>query len=145
VALRAMKAALRPGGRVAIATWTAIDSNPFGAVRDALRAQVGSEAGQMMNSPFHLALAQLEEQVVGVGFQHVDVHEETQECTWDATPAEFARRTIAAGPIAPMFDALPERVQQAVADHTAARLRDHVDANGRVQMPMTSCVALARA
>jgi ubiquinone/menaquinone biosynthesis C-methylase UbiE len=144
-ALSAMRAALVPGGRVAIATWTAIESNPMGAVAAALAAHVGAEAEQMMRSPFRLTRDELARAVEEAGFSDLEVREETQECTWAATPAEFGPRTIASGPIAPQFAALPAATQQAVADAVAERLAPNATADGRVRMPMTSYVALAQA
>lgn len=146
VALAAMRTALKPGGSLAVATWTGVDSNPFGAVADALESHASGEAAQMLRSPFRLTKQELAEAVVGAGFSEVDVHEETMECTWAAPPADFARRTIAAGPVAGAFNALPDDVQQAVADAAAERLVANATPDGDgLRMPMTSFVALARA
>jgi ubiquinone/menaquinone biosynthesis C-methylase UbiE len=146
MALAAMRTALKPGGHLAIATWTGVESNPFGVVADALETHASPEAAQMLRSPFRLEKQELAELVVGAGFSEVDVHEETMECTWAAPPSDFARRTIAAGPVAPAFTALPDDVQQAVADAAAERLAPHATSDGSgLQMPMTSFVALARA
>jgi ubiquinone/menaquinone biosynthesis C-methylase UbiE len=145
-ALAAMRAALEPGGRLAIATWTAIESNPFGVVAEALERQASAEVAQMLRSPFRLQKPELAMAVVEAGFTEVDVHEEEMECTWAAPPSDFAARTIAAGPVASAFAALPEDVRQAVADDAAERLAPHTTADGAgVRMPMTSFVALARA
>jgi SAM-dependent methyltransferase len=141
----AMRAALKPGGRVAVATWTAIESNPFGAVAAALAQHAGDEAGQMMRSPFRLTGEELAGALSDGGFSDVAVEEETQSCTWAATPADFAVRTIAAGPVASHFAALPEETKQAVAASAGERLAANVDGDGNVTMPMTSFVALARA
>jgi hypothetical protein len=72
------------------------------------------------------------------------VSEETIECTW-ASHREFARRVIAAGPIAPIFAAAPADVQNSVVEDVAARLAPHATDNGCVRMAMTSNVAMARA
>jgi ubiquinone/menaquinone biosynthesis C-methylase UbiE len=146
LALAAMRSALKPGGRLAVATWTGVDANPFGAVADALEEHAGAEAAQMLRSPFRLTKQELAEAVVGAGFNEVDVHEETMECTWAAPPAEFAVRTIAAGPVAGAFGALPEAVRQAVADDAGERLAPHATPDGTgLRMPMTTFVALGRA
>jgi ubiquinone/menaquinone biosynthesis C-methylase UbiE len=144
-ALTAMRTALKPGGRVAIATWTAIESNPFGAIADALGRHVGEEASQMMHSPFALSRGELAEAVEAAGFSDVRVQEQTMECTWAAPPSEFARRAIAAGPIAPMFGAASAEAQQAVADDVGERLAPNATEDGSsLRMPMTTHVALAR-
>jgi ubiquinone/menaquinone biosynthesis C-methylase UbiE len=144
-AASAMRSALKPGGRVAVATWTGIESNPFGAIAAALGEHAGEEAGQLMHSPFRLTRDELSSALEAGGFSDVEVAEETQECTWASPPADFAFRTIAAGPVAPQFDALPEDTRKAVAETVAERLASNVDADGNVRMPMTSYVALARA
>src|SRR4051812_11083329 len=95
-ALAEMRRALRSGGRLAIATWTDVERNPFWAVIQALEKHVGAEAGAVLNSPFALPAAELERLVSEAGFEDVDMRVEEQECTWDATPEEFAPRTIAA-------------------------------------------------
>lgn len=143
-AAAAMRAALGPEGRVAVATWTAIESNPFGAVAAALREHAGDEAGQMMHSPFKLTRDELESALEVGGFSDIEVSEETQECTWASTPEHFAVRTIAAGPVAAYFDALPEETRRAVAESAARRLASNTGADGNVRMPLTSYVALAR-
>jgi hypothetical protein len=138
-----MHRALKPGGRIAIATWTAVEQSPFHAVIRALERHLGQEAGQVLNSPFTLEAAELGRVMEAAGFSDVQVLDETQECTWAATPEEFARRTIASGPLAPAFAAAPEDAQVAVAADAAEELRPHaVDAG--IRMPMTSNVALAR-
>ena len=142
-ALTEMHRALKPGGRLAIATWTAVEQSPFHAVIRALEHDLGPEAGQVLNSPFTLEAAELGRVIEAAGFSDVQVLDETQECTWAATPEEFARRTIASGPLAPAFAAAPEDAQVAVAADAAEELRAHaVDAG--IRMPMTSNVALAR-
>jgi ubiquinone/menaquinone biosynthesis C-methylase UbiE len=143
-ALAEMRRALKPGGRLAVATWTAIETCPMGAVADALARHVGAEAAQMQRSPFALSAAELEEAVEGAGFADVDVRTETIECTWE-THADFARRNIASGPIALLFDAAPDAAQRAVAEEVAERLAPNATPDGRLTMPMTSFVALAQA
>jgi hypothetical protein len=47
--------------------------------------------------------------------------------------------------VAPLFAAAPDAAQQAVADEVADRLAPHATPDGRLTMPMTTFVALARA
>jgi ubiquinone/menaquinone biosynthesis C-methylase UbiE len=144
-ALSEMRRALESGGQVAIATWKNIEQSPFIAIADALGRHIGAEVEQMMHSPFALGDgAELTSLIAGVGFQDVGLLEETIECTW-ASHADFARRTIAAGPIAPAFDSAPAEVQRAVVDDVTERLAKHATADGRLRMLMTSNFALARA
>jgi ubiquinone/menaquinone biosynthesis C-methylase UbiE len=140
-----MRRALKPGGRLAIATWTGVESNPFGPVVEALAHHVSDDAAAMLRSPFVLTAEELESVIVAAGFSDVEVLREEQQCTWDARPDEFALRTIASGPLAQTFAQAPGETQRAVAEESGARLASHVTADGRVTMPMVSNVALARA
>jgi ubiquinone/menaquinone biosynthesis C-methylase UbiE len=144
-ALAEMRRSLKPGGRLAIATWTGVENNPFGPVVEALGHHVSDDAASMLRSPFVLTAEELESLIAGAGFSDVEVRQEEQGCTWDARPEEFAARTIAAGPLAQMFAQAPEETQRAVAKEAGNRLAQHVDTEGRVRMPMVSNVALARA
>ncbi len=141
-ALAEMRRVLKPGGRVAVATWKDIEP-PFSAIADALGRYVSTEAAQMMHSPFTLGdgatLAQL---MFDAGFREIAVIDETIECTWASHP-EFARLYIAASPIASVFAAASAHSQQAVSEEVAERLAPHATAGGSLRMPMTSNVAVA--
>ncbi len=143
-ALAEMRRVLKPGGHVAIATWKDIEP-PFSAIADALAQHINTEAAQMMYSPFTLGdgatLAQL---MSDAGFREVTVNDETIQCTWASHP-EFARRYIAASPIASVFTAASADSQQAVCDEVTERLAPHATADGSLRMPMTTNIAVATA
>src|SRR4051812_6297216 len=71
-ALAEMHRALQPGGRLAIATWTDVESNPFFAVIEALERHLGEEASQVLNSPFRVGAAELGRVVEEAGFGDVE-------------------------------------------------------------------------
>src|SRR3954462_11332708 len=75
-ALAEMRRALRPGGRLGIATWTDVERNPFWAGIPALEAHLGAGAGAVLNSPFTLEAAELERLVTGAGFEDVEMRVE---------------------------------------------------------------------
>jgi ubiquinone/menaquinone biosynthesis C-methylase UbiE len=142
--LSEMRRALVPGGRLAAATWTKLESNPWGPVSEAFGRHIGEEAAQLMRSPHILPAEELRMAAERAGFTDIDLREETIECTW-ASHRDFARRTIASSPTAQMFAAAPEAAQRAVADEVAEKLAPHATPDGRLTMPMTSFVLLARA
>jgi ubiquinone/menaquinone biosynthesis C-methylase UbiE len=144
-ALAEMHRVLKLGAHVAVATWKDIEHSPFVVVAEALAAHLGQQAGEMMRSPFALSDPdELGRLVSTAGFSDVSVTEETIECTW-SSHANFARLAIAAGPIAALFSSAPEDAQRAVAEEVAGRLAPHATADGRLRMPMTTNVAVARA
>jgi ubiquinone/menaquinone biosynthesis C-methylase UbiE len=144
-ALTEMHRVLRPDAPIAVATWTDIEHSPFFVVANALAAHLGAEAGEMMRSPFGLSDPdELSRLVIAAGFADVSVTEETIECTW-ATHANFARQAIAAGPIAQRFSDAPDEAQRLVAEEVAERLQPYATSDGRLRMPMTTNVAVARA
>jgi ubiquinone/menaquinone biosynthesis C-methylase UbiE len=144
-ALAEIRRVLKPGGRVAVATWTDIAGSPFAVVADALGRHIGTAAEEMIRSPFGLSDGQeLGRLLSEAGFDQVAVSVETIECTF-ASCRDFARRAIAAGPIAPVFAAADAAAQQAVADEVAERLRVHATGDDLLPMPMRSNVALASA
>ena len=142
-AVAEMHRALKADGRLGIATWTDVEHNPFNAVIGALERHVGAEAAQVLKSPFTLEAQELERVVTDAGFDDVRVFQESQDCTWAASPEEFAARTIASGPLAQAFAAAPEATRAAVAADTAETLGPHA-VEGGIRMPMTSNLALAR-
>jgi ubiquinone/menaquinone biosynthesis C-methylase UbiE len=144
-ALAEMRRVLKPRARVAVATWKDIEHSPFAVVADSLASHVDRNAGEMLRSPFALSDAdELRGLILTAGFSDVHLTEETIECTW-ASHADFARRLIAAGPVAQRFASASEDAQRAVAEDVAARLASHATSDGRLRMPMTTNVATARA
>ena len=54
-AVREMKRVLKPGGKLAVAVWNAIEHNPaHGAMRDLLNTEVSTAAGDAIQSPYSL-------------------------------------------------------------------------------------------
>jgi ubiquinone/menaquinone biosynthesis C-methylase UbiE len=142
--LSEMRRALVPGGRLGAATWTKLESNPWGPISEAFGRHIGEEAAQLMRSPHILPGEELRMAAERAGFTGIDLREETIECTW-ASHRDFARRTIASGPTAQIFAAAPETAQQAVVDEVTEKLAPYATPDGRLTMPMTSFVLLARA
>ncbi|EHN12376.1 Methyltransferase type 11 [Patulibacter medicamentivorans] len=141
-ALRELRRALAPGGRVAIACWGPIDGNAgFDALAEALGRHVGGEAGEMMRSPFVLDRVALEALLRDAGFAQVSSDEVTMTARFSSRSA-FGSRTVSAGPIAPLFAAAPDAARAAVDADVAAALEPFA-VDGGVAFPVTSHVAFA--
>jgi 2-polyprenyl-3-methyl-5-hydroxy-6-metoxy-1,4-benzoquinol methylase len=144
-ALRAMRAALAPGGRIAIATWTDLEGSPgFAALARALAAHVSEDAGAMMRSPWGLSEPdELQRLLAEAGLERIIVSQHTLPSRF-AQRVEFARRVISAGPVSPLFAAADPAAQRRVADDVGAMLRGYAVEDG-VRFQMTSNVAVATA
>jgi ubiquinone/menaquinone biosynthesis C-methylase UbiE len=142
-ALAEMHRALKPGGRLAIATWTAIERGPVGVLAEALERHVGTEAASVVGSPFALPADELEGLITATGFHGVEVRQDERECTWAARPEEFGPRFIACSPLAAAYAQVPGETRQAVATDVGKRLADRATDDGRLRMPMISNVAIA--
>lgn len=144
-ALRAMHAALAPGGRVAIATWTALEEAVgMSALADGLALHLSEEAGARMHGPWALADAgELHTLLEGAGFADVQVTRLTLDTRFALGRGDFARTVVLAGPLAQTFAQAAPEDQERVAAHVRAALAAHEDGEGGVRFPMSTNVALA--
>lgn len=113
-ALAEMRRALRPGGRVGIAVWAAIEqAPPFAALEDAIREVAGDDlADRYRSGPWGMPDAdQLRELLEESGFNEVRVTRNALPLSFDC--AAQLRSTLAASAIAADVDALsPQRREQ---------------------------------
>jgi ubiquinone/menaquinone biosynthesis C-methylase UbiE len=144
-ALAEVHRTLRPGGRVGIAVWTAIEDSPvFAAMYEALREATGDELAERYRAgPWGLPEAhELHDLVTAAGFEGVLVNRHTVDVVFEGGPAQFAS-TLAASGIAAEVEALPTEQQaellQAFDEHASPLCRD-----GTLRSTTTSNVALAR-
>jgi ubiquinone/menaquinone biosynthesis C-methylase UbiE len=143
-ALRAMRTALRPGGHIAIATWTdhdaAIGSR---ALADAIALHVDPEAAEVMRSPWGLSDAdELATLVSAAGFEQVEVLQHTRPVRFPMR-REFARNMASAVPLAQAFSTASPDQQQAVLSYVTDAVSGCAGGAEEVRYRMTTNIALA--
>jgi ubiquinone/menaquinone biosynthesis C-methylase UbiE len=144
-ALREMRRALVPGGRAAVAVWGAPAQQPhFAALADVLERHL-PEGAEIMRSPFAISAPdKLRAMLEAAGFTDVDVEAHTLPVVYESAD-EFGPRTLGAGPLAPMFNAAPADVQEAIGRDVAQALKPWATEDGRLATEMTSIVAFGSA
>jgi ubiquinone/menaquinone biosynthesis C-methylase UbiE len=144
-ALVQLRRVLAPGASVAVATWLGIEHSPFRFIADALSRHIGVDAARMMHAPYSLHDgAELAALLSGAGFSDIEVFEEAISCTW-ASHSQFASRSIAATPIAALFDEASEQARHAVTEEVTASLAEYALEEDRLCMTMATNIATARA
>ena len=143
-ALREMRRALKPGGKLAIAAWSHIEDNAlYAALHAALRESVPGDLADRLLAPFSWPDAQvLKSTVEAAGFHEIRVRSASLPLIFEGGIAQVVR-SLAATPLAPSLTILPagtqSRLNAAIGAHLAPLLRD-----GRVSANMTSNIAIAR-
>jgi ubiquinone/menaquinone biosynthesis C-methylase UbiE len=145
-ALRAMHAALRPGGRLGVAVWGAVEENPvFAAMCDALRDAGAPALAELSVAPFRgpgpRDLAAL---AADAGFRVVRARWRELPLTFEGGAAQ-ARASFGGTPLGPHLAALPAATQQHVAAALSRRLAPLATADGAVTAPTRSLVLTATA
>jgi len=125
-ALREMHLALRPGGRLGIAVWSAIEQNPpFAALAEAIAEVIGEEAAaRYRNGPWGLGHHDVAAMVRQAGFADIETHLPRLPVVFEGGP-EHLLRTLAATAVAADVAALGEAGRRALAaaiEKTAAPL-----------------------
>ena len=147
-AVRETRRVLRPGGRLALAVWDAIERNPWAGLPFQELAQRGLTQPQPPGSPGPFALGspeQVSDLLEHAGFTEIRVEALDLERThrsfeemWDVS-LDLSRR---------FHDAVMDRPEAEVADIEAAlaeRFSPYTDAEGRLAVPARTLVAAASA
>jgi ubiquinone/menaquinone biosynthesis C-methylase UbiE len=143
-AVSEMRRALKPGGRLAIATWSRIEDNAFyAALHAALCESVPGDLADRLLAPFSGPdVNVLKNTVETAGFHDIHVRSATLPLIFEGGIAQAAR-ALDATPLAPSLATLPagahQKLNAAISAHLAPLLRD-----GKVSANMTSNIAIAR-
>jgi len=143
-AVNEMRRALKPGGQLAIATWSRIEDNAlYAALHSALRESVPGDLADRLLAPFSGPdVKALKNTVETAGFHEIDARSVTLPVIFEGGIAQAAR-SLEASPLAPSLATLPAGTQlklnAAIDAHLGPLLRD-----GKVSANMTSNIAIAR-
>jgi len=139
-----MHRALRPGGRVGIAVWCAIETNPmFATIADAIEEVAGEElATRYRGGPWGMPEPQqLEDLLRGAGFADLRVEQARLSVRFEGGPDQMLS-TVAASGIAADLAALPPEQQAELAESYRRRAEPLVE-NGVLVSETASSLAFA--
>jgi ubiquinone/menaquinone biosynthesis C-methylase UbiE len=143
-ALRSLNEAVGPGGRVAVATWTApAEATGFAALAEALDLYIDEDAGARLRQPFALADRRvLLKYVEAAGFTDIALTQHTRMVSFGPRHS-FARSAVLATPVAQAFADAPAERQRMIVEHVTEAVRRCGDAHD-VRFAMTTNLAIAR-
>ena len=143
-ALREMLRVLRPGGRVVVMVWRAIDQSPgFAALAAALERHIGPEASSIMRAPFSLGdPEELSSLIAEGGFEALDLRAETGAVRF-ASVERFVASYVAGSPLAAPVAAASPEARDALLAEVVAKLEQFVGGD-ELKFPIEAHLARAR-
>jgi len=132
---------LKPGGRIVLSAWCALEDNPyFHASMEAVAQHLGADMAAGLRAGSRLANAdEIRALLSAAGFQAIEVTVMQRDLALPAL-AEFVPQHMSATPLAASYSAAPAPTQQAVIRDIMARLAAFQTPNG-VKVPFRSYVA----
>lgn len=145
-ALREARRTLRPGGRIAIATWAAPDRNPWSMGRLLVRLGVLPAAPDDVPGPFALADPDaLAELLWGVGFDDVEVEAVDFSFTAPDTEAWWQQQLHCSPSLRGATSGLSPAAHYELRDAVDAELAQFTAGDGSLSIPARALVAAAGA
>jgi SAM-dependent methyltransferase len=133
---------LKPGGRLVIAVWEALDQNPvYAGLVDIARRRIDDAAGSSLAWPFALGEeGKLAEICASAGVGDVDI------CAYDGRAkfpsiGDFVRTEIQAWVLA---DSVDDESLSAVIDDSQEKFSNYCDTSGAADIPLNAVMAMTR-
>ena len=145
---REARRVLRPGGRLALATWTARKENPWAVVADDELIRLGVMSPPEEGGPGQFSLsdpAKLEELLLGAGFGDVETDQIGLTFAFTDLDAWWDQMLDMSMGLRDAVAALSPQQRDDLREVVDARLAGYVGANGRVDLPGRANVAMAEA
>lgn len=140
-AVSEMRRVLRPGGRVAVATWASLSETPgYAAVVHLLDRLLGSEAGDALRAPYNMGDRHELHDLLAAAFTDVRVDKQDGTARF-ASIEDWVHTDIRGWTLSDMSDEDYERLLAAA--HT--ELAEFTDDSGAVSFPAPALIAVGRA